>query len=203
MDYSQLLKHPLPQNIDVTKMPLALSTKSYNIVQLPYADKQNYNASYRKEVTSFDGLLPAKNGALYMCNVLVTYLTLDDDNPLVIRRSDLGKVSWRGTWHDLYCQPNNQQTATVSLQINDQKVAGITQPTTARIVGTDEFGQNDFSVQFFNDTSAPTAIDATHGSAGLITADHDTALGEQYLNLSSPWQCRFSCRQEKAHYSAG
>lgn len=47
MDYSQLLKHPLPQNIDVTKTPLALSTKSHNIVQLLYADKQNYNASYR------------------------------------------------------------------------------------------------------------------------------------------------------------
>ena len=185
IDYSTGLKHPLPQNIDVTQTPLALSTKSHSIVQLPYADKQNYNAPYRKGVTSFDGFLTAKNGALYMRNVPVTYLTLDEDNPLVIRRSDLGKVSWRGTWHDLYCQPNNQQTAKVSLQIDDQKAADITQPTTARIVGTDEFGQNDFSVQFLNDTSAPTAIDATHGSAGLITANHDTALGEHTLTFQA------------------
>ncbi len=185
MKYSPGIKHPLPQNIKLDKTPLTLSTKSHSIVQLPYADKQNYNAPYRKGVTSFDGFLTAKNGALYMRNVPVTYLTLDDDNPLVIRRSDLGKVSWRGTWHDLYCQPNNQQTAKVSLQIDDQKAADITQPTTARIVGTDEFGQNDFSVQFLNDTSAPTAIDATHGSAGLITANHDTALGEHTLTFQA------------------
>ncbi|KJY63160.1 hypothetical protein JG30_00670 [Bombilactobacillus mellifer] len=185
MQYSKVLRHPLPQTIKLDKTPLALSTKSHSIVQLPYADKQNYNAPYRKGVTSFDGFLTAKNGALYMRNVPVTYLTLDEDNPLVIRRSDLGKVSWRGTWHDLYCQPNNQQTAKVSLQIDDQKAADITQPTTARIVGTDEFGQNDFSVQFLNDTSAPTAIDATHGSAGLITANHDTALGEHTLTFQA------------------
>lgn len=189
MNYSPGIKHPLLQNIKLDKTPLALSTKSHSIVQLPYADKQNYNAPYRKGVTSFDGFLTAKNGALYMRNVPVTYLTLDDDNPLVIRRSDLGKVSWRGTWHDLYCQPNNQQTAKVSLQIDDQKAADITQPTTARIVGTDEFGQNDFSVQFLNDTSAPTAIDATHGSAGqlpLRRTNHQGLYSQSKKQTSDP-----------------
>ncbi|MCT6844283.1 MAG: hypothetical protein M3Z88_05705, partial [Bombilactobacillus mellifer] len=40
MQYSKVLRHPLPQTIKLDKTPLALSTKSHSIVQLPYADKQ-------------------------------------------------------------------------------------------------------------------------------------------------------------------
>ena len=176
------LQHPLPKDIDTTKTPLALSTLNQNLVKLPYADKNDYNSPYRKGVTSNDGFLTAKNGSLYIRNIPATYLTLDNNNPSVVKLSDLqnGKIVWKGLWHDLNCLPTNDKTAYVTMSVDGQDSSQITKPSKAAKTGTDEYGQNDFQVTFKDDDSKPNALNESHGEAGLKTND-DSSLGEHTL----------------------
>ena len=176
------LRHPLPKNIDTTKTPLALSTVNQNLVKLPYADKNDYNSPYRKGVTSNDGFLTAKNGSLYIRNIPATYLTLDNNNPSVVKLSDLqkGKIVWKGLWHDLNCLPTNDKIAYVTMSVDGQDSSQITKPSKAATTGTDEYGQNDFQVTFKDDDSKPNALNESQGEAGLKTND-DSSLGEHTL----------------------
>ena len=176
------LHHSLPKDIDTTKAPLALSTVNRNLVKLPYADKNDYNSPYRKGVTSNDGFLTAKNGSLYIRNIPATYLTLDNNNPLVVKLSDLqkGKIVWKGLWHDLNCLPTNDKTAYVTMSVDGQDSSQITKPSKAAKTGTDEYGQKDFQVTFKDDDSKPDALNESQGQAGLKTND-DSSLGEHTL----------------------
>ena len=176
------LHHSLPKDIDTTKTPLALSTVNQNLVKLPYADKNDYNSPYRKGVTSNDGFLTAKNGSLYIRNIPSTYLTLDNNNPSVVKLSDLqkGKIIWKGLWHDLNCLPTNDKTAYVTMSVDGQDPSQITKPSKAAKTGTDEYGQNDFQVTFKDDDSKPNALNESEGQVGLKTND-DSSLGEHTL----------------------
>ena len=176
------LHHSLPKDIDTTKTPLALSTVNQNLVKLPYADKNDYNSPYRKGVTSNDGFLTAKNGSLYIRNIPATYLTLDNNNPSVVKLSDLqkGKIVWKGLWHDLNCLPTNDKTAYVTMSVDGQDSSQITKPSKAAKTGTDEYGQKDFQVTFKDDDSKPDALNESQGQAGLKTND-DSSLGEHTL----------------------
>ena len=176
------LHHSLPKDIDTTKTPLALSTVNQNLVKLPYADKNDYNSPYRKGVTSNDGFLTAKNGSLYIRNIPATYLTLDNNNPSVVKLSDLqkGKIIWKGLWHDLNCLPTNDKTAYVTMSVDGQDPSQITKPSKAAKTGTDEYGQNDFQVTFKDDDSKPNALNESEGQVGLKTND-DSSLGEHTL----------------------
>ncbi|MBA1393757.1 hypothetical protein EQ500_07745, partial [Lactobacillus sp. XV13L] len=118
-----------------------------------------------------------------MRNIPVTYLTLNDDNPLVVKRSDLakGRVSLHGLWHDLYCQPNNNLTAWVGLSVDQQAEAAVTQPDKAQVIGSNEFGQHEFAVKLSDNDHSPTAVDGTNGTAGLISNGSDNSLGEHTL----------------------
>ena len=176
------LHHSLPKDIDTTKTPLALSTVNQNLVKLPYADKNDYNSPYRKGVTSNDGFLTAKNGSLYIRNIPATYLTLDNNNPLVVKLSDLqkGKIVWKGLWHDLNCLPTNDKTAYVTMSVDGQDSSQITKPSKAAKTGTDEYGQKDFQVTFKDDDSKPDALNESQGQAGLKTND-DSSLGKHTL----------------------
>ena len=182
MQGNDCLQHPLPKDIDTTKAPLALSTVNRNLVKLPYADKNDYNSPYRKGVTSNDGFLTAKNGSLYIRNIPATYLTLDNNNPSVVKLSDLqkGKIVWKGLWHDLNCLPTNDKTAYVTMSVDGQDSSQITKLSKAAKTGTDEYGQNDFQVTFKDDDSKPNALNESQGEAGLKTND-DSSLGEHTL----------------------